>query len=144
MSRQVLVLAAVLSLLAASGCGYLDEDIHLSEQDFAESFGMSGTAGSFVGTGVGTSVGCGIGGGYASYTRHMLFEPTVIQAALPEGRAGEGRARGQGGARKSGPDGAAGYDYARHDEDKPRQKAQLHTGLETWGQYLEAELESAR
>ncbi len=64
MYRVVFVISCVFFSLVASGCGYLDEEIAMSDEEFEESFGSISMGG--VGGG---SWGCG--GGYGSY-RHGI------------------------------------------------------------------------
>jgi hypothetical protein len=129
-------------LCAASACGYLDDEIAMSDEEFEASFGAIAGGGSMGSYGRGYAHGCGIGigtarvhGGHGTLGQPHVHRrpdsvvlemgPTHITASVAQSAAGSAR-------------------LAVLDDDKDSPPIYTVGELDTWGDYLEAELHRAR
>lgn len=142
MRKMCLMLMCVGAVSISSACGYLDEDIALSDEEFEASFGRGGSvSGSY---GHGYSSGCRIGIGSATVHGHGSHgHPTVrhqtdttidmgathITGSVP----GEHRAVY-----------LVELDDSEESEESDEPIDSSNGPIETWGDYLEAELQRAR
>lgn len=140
--RKVGILVLSLTVVSlGSACGYLDDDLAKSDEEFAASLGMSGTGVSIGGYGYGSSSGCGVGGtsrvhgGRATtghpHIRHQQYPTTLhLSPSYITASAGQGA--------------AAGLRLAVAETDEQAPPIYAAGEIETWGEYLEAELQRAR
>ncbi|QDG49877.1 hypothetical protein FIV42_03710 [Persicimonas caeni] len=140
--RMVPMLMCCGLICAASACGYLDDDITMSDEEFEASFGRIAGGQSLGGYGRGYTRGCGIGigtarvlGGHGTLGQPHVHRrpdsvvlemgPTHITASVAQSAAGSARLAVLDHEQDSSPIYSAGE-------------------LDTWGDYLEAELHRAR
>ncbi|MFP4600536.1 MAG: hypothetical protein ACOC9W_01300 [Persicimonas sp.] len=140
MSRRACVLAALIPVVVAAGCGYLDDDILLSDEAFEASFEGKGEAEAITTAGRGHMTGCGLHHGHGTHI-HFGDEPIVIRASAP---SEESAPISSGESRRLDADHRAARGrsaWLYRDEEDDADQPGLSTGLETWGQYLEAVLD---
>ncbi len=136
------VLGCALASVLINACGYLDEDITLTDEQFAQSFaGESADYGSGRGVGEGMhwyAHGCGVhgygySGGYGRYGDRARVETDAHTSVINMGATT---------ISASDPGGAQRWVVRHPSEDSP---PYYRAGrLKTWGDYLEAEMERAR
>ena len=140
MAARIAIWSIGLALaLASSACGFLDDDILLSDAQFEASFAReAATRGTISGSGTVRSYGCGLSYNHSHGHGHGRLghrhDPRRRQSLLggpqsnPDARQDARRA----GAR------ATKLVVVGEDEEQPT--STLHTAtMETWGNYLEAE-----
>jgi hypothetical protein len=138
------------SSIFASACGFLDDDIGLSEEEFAASFGVGGVGGSIRGGSshhIG-SRGCGIRGshshshlhpGHRKSRRRWTVQttsegPTVIDMDPSYISANSGASA----------ESLAWREARDQDEEASHPPFYAAGEIRTWGDYLEAELQRAQ
>lgn len=144
MRRAAIVPVALCCLFCLPACGYLDDDIGLSDAAYEQTFegmaihGSAGSHGHHYGHGHGYVYGCGIRVGTSHIHRHYGLGYRV--QGPPVVRHG-GAAHGEAGAESGRPDDPGRLAVVEPD----RQPAPVASPrLETWGDYLELEIRRAQ
>lgn len=133
------ILLAALASLIFVGCGFVDQDIHLSDEEMRAQMELSGSgSGMLSSSGRGYSSGCGIGIGRSHVHHHAYhFGASHIFA------------NGTSSPHPPDPRAVGGMDehlYAELDRpEKPEPTVDpVPRHIETWGEYIEWHYESAR
>jgi hypothetical protein len=148
-SRAVMMWMLSLSLgIFASACGYLDEDIGLSDDDYEASFEQGGslTGGGMSSSGSyshGSGSACGIAVGAGSHGHHHGHHPSIGRLVHPDqpGTTIIDMAPSHIAARSGTSAGVIVDREPGEDENEAGAPIYAAGELETWGDYLEAELQ---